>query len=155
MKVLKSFLILVLLFGASPVVWAQADPVKEVRDIYAKRGQALTKGDLDGFMADVADNVVFTPGAAGFRIEGKAAMRRFFASQIQNYSTREFLGRQVSYRVFQNGTVVVRNWYHDATLVDRNGYITRSSARLSAMWLKTDGHWLLVDQHISRMPISQ
>jgi uncharacterized protein (TIGR02246 family) len=155
MKMLRGFVAVLLLSGILPQAWAQADPIKEVAAIYQKRGPALAKGDLDGFMAHVADNVVYTPGAAGFRIEGKAAMRRFFASLIQHYPTREFLVRQVSYRVYQNGTVVVRNHYQDGTSIDRNGYITRSSSRVTAVWIRIDGQWLLVEQHVSRVPGTQ
>lgn len=155
MKILKGFLVLVLVLGALPAVWAQADPVKEVADIARQRGQAIAKNDLDGFMENVADNVVFTSGRAGFRIEGKAAMRTYYAQLAQHYPTRQFLVRQPSSRVFQNGTVVVNNFYADGTIVDRNGKLSTAMNRISETWVKTDGRWLLVDQHISTIPGTQ
>lgn len=155
MKIWRGVFVLVALLAGSTVAWAQGDPIKEVRDIATKRGQALAKGDLDGFMANVAENVVYIPGRAGFRIEGKTAMRAFFEQLAQNYPTRRFLGRQFSHRVFNNGTVVVRNWYSDAIVTDRNGYLSTSMTRNSQTWVKTDGQWLLVDQHVSRIPGTQ
>src|SRR5438445_10989833 len=74
MRMLSGFLALVLLLGTVPVVWAQADPAKEVADIRAKQGAAGAKGEVDGVMAPMADNVVFTAARAGFRIEGKEAV---------------------------------------------------------------------------------
>jgi hypothetical protein len=71
MKTLSSLLVLVGLLGAVPVVWAQADPAKEVGDIARKRAEAADRGDVDAWVADLADNVVFTVARAGFRIEGK------------------------------------------------------------------------------------
>ncbi|MGQ0523426.1 MAG: YybH family protein [Betaproteobacteria bacterium] len=155
MKIRRGVFVLVALLGSVPAVWAQGDPIKEVAAIQAKRGQANAKCDLDGIVSNVADNVVFTPGRAGFRIEGKAAMRAYFAQICQNYPTRQFLARQFSARAFNNGTVVVRNWYSDTTAIDRNGYLSASMTRTSQTWVKTDGQWLLVDQHVSRMPAGQ
>jgi hypothetical protein len=113
MKMLIGSLTLVLLLGTVPVVWAQADPAKEVADIGLKRGQAGARGDVDGVLADVADNVVITSARAGFRMEGKEAYRTFltnlyqnYTNLYQNYPTRQGLTRQVTRRVFQEGNVV-------------------------------------------------
>jgi hypothetical protein len=43
MKMLSGVLALVLLLGTVHVVWAQADPAKEVADIRAKQGAAAPK----------------------------------------------------------------------------------------------------------------
>ena len=152
MSILRSALALVLLLGTVPVVWAQADPAKEVADIGRKRGEAGAKGDVDGFLADVADNVVFTAARAGFRMEGKEALRAYLTNLWQNYPTRQGLARQVTYRVYQEGNVVVVNGYNDQTFIDRNGRMSTMIQRNSATWVKTGGRWLLVDQHISGMP---
>lgn len=155
MKIRRGIFVLVVLLAGSSAAWAQADPAKEVADIARQRGQAIAKNDLDGFMENVADNVVFTSGRAGFRIEGKAAMRTYYAQLAQHYPTRQFVVRQPSSRVFQNGTVVVRNFYSDGTIIDRNGNPSTAMNRISETWIKTDGRWLLVDQHISSVPGTQ
>jgi ketosteroid isomerase-like protein len=113
MKMLSGVLALVLLLGTVPVVWAQADPAKEVADIRAKQGAAGAKGEVDGVLAPMADNVVFTAARPGFRIEGKEAVRAFLTNLFQNYPTRQELARQVTYRVYQEGNVVVVNNYVD------------------------------------------
>lgn len=112
-----------------PVVWAQADPAKEVADIALKRAQAVARGDIDAFLADVADNVVLTGARSGFRIEGKEAFRTFLTNQWQNYPTRQGLARQVTSRVLQEGNVVVVNYgYNDQTFIDKSG--TMSARRI-------------------------
>jgi len=152
MRILSGFLALVLLLGTVPVVWAQADPAKEVADINRKRGEAGAKGDIDGLLADVADNVIATVARAGFRIEGKQAFRAFLTNLFQNYPTRQELGHQVTYRVYQEGNVVVVNSYTDQTFIDKNGRMSTMMQRNSQTWVKTAGRWLLVDQHNSGMP---
>jgi uncharacterized protein (TIGR02246 family) len=152
MSILSGALALVLLLGTVPVVWAQADPAKEIADINRKRGEAGAKGDVDGVLADVADNVVLTAARAGFRMEGKEAVRAFLTNLFQNYPTRQELGRQVTYRVYQEGNVVVVNGYTDQTYIDKNGRMSTMIQRNSQTWVKTGGRWLLVDQHNSGMP---
>jgi ketosteroid isomerase-like protein len=152
MSILSGSLVLVLLLGTVPVVWAQADPAKEIADINRKRGEAGAKGDVDAWLADVADNVVVTAARAGFRMEGKEALRAFITNLWQNYPTRQELGRQVTSRVFQEGNVVVVNGYTDQTLIDRNGRMSVLMQRTSQTWVKTGGRWLLVDTHVSGMP---
>jgi uncharacterized protein (TIGR02246 family) len=152
MKMLSGVLALVLLLGTVPVVWAQADPAKEIADINRKRGEAGAKGDIDGLLADVADNVIATVARAGFRIEGKQAFRAFLTNLFQNYPTRQELGSQATYRVYQEGNVVVVNGYTDQTFIDKNGRMSTMMQRNSQTWVKTGGRWLLVDQHNSGMP---
>lgn len=150
MKMLSALLTLVFLCGAVPVVWA--DPVKEVTDIAQKRAAAGARGDVDAWLADVADNVVFTAARAGFRIEGKEALRTFITNLWQQYPTRQTLARQVTRRVFQDGNVVIVNGYADQTFTDKNGRMSVLMQRNSQTWVKTGGRWLLVDVHNSAMP---
>jgi uncharacterized protein (TIGR02246 family) len=147
-----SLALVVFLLGTVPVVWAQADPAKEVAAIGQKRAQAATKGDVDVWLADVADNAVFTAARAGFRMEGKEAIRAFITNLWQNYPTRQGLTRQATSRVYQEGNVVVLNSYTDQTFIDRNGRMSTLMQRNSQTWVKTGGRWLLVDQHNSSLP---
>jgi len=152
MKTLSSLLVLVALLGAVPVVWAQADPAKEVGDIARKRAEAADRGDVDAWVADLADNVVFTVARAGFRIEGKEAVRAFITNLWKNYPTRQELTQQVTRRVFQDGNVFVVNSYTDQTFIDKNGRMSTLMQRNSQTWVKAGGRWLLVDLHNSGMP---
>src|SRR6059036_2321525 len=148
MSILSGALALVLLLGTVPVVWAQADPAKEIADINRKRAEAAARGDVDAWLADLADNVVFTVARAGFRIEGKEAVRAFITNLWKNYPTRQELTQQVTRRVFQDGNVFIVNSYTDQIFMDKNGRMQRNSLT----WVKTGGRWLLVDVHNSGMP---
>src|SRR5262245_5508676 len=157
MALLSGSLVLIFFFllGTVPVVWAQADPAKEIADISAKRAAAGAKGDVEALLADLADNVVFTAARSGFRMEGKEAVRAFLTNLYQNYPTRQGLSRQVTRRVFQDGNVVVVNSYVDQTFIDKSGKMSTMMQRTSQTWVKTSGRWLLVDQHNSGMPTAQ
>jgi len=100
----------------------------------------------------MADNVVFTAARPGFRIEGKEAVRAFLTNLFQNYPTRQELARQVTYRVYQEGNVVVVNNYVDQVYIDKNGRMSTLMQRNSQTWVKTGGRWLFVDVHTSGMP---
>jgi len=152
MRMLSGFLALVLLLGTVPVVWAQADPAKEVADITRKRAEAAARGDVDAWLADLADNVVFTVARAGFRIEGKEAVRAFITNLWKNYPTRQELTQQVTRRTFQDGNVFIVNSYTDQIFMDKNGRMSTMMQRNSLTWVKTGGRWLIVDVHNSGMP---
>jgi uncharacterized protein (TIGR02246 family) len=140
---------LVLLLGAIP---AWAGPVEEVTELAAKRGQAFSEGNADAYVADYAEDGVFTSSRATFRIEGKPAIRAFFAGLFQTYPQRRSVSRQVTSRVYGNDTIVVVDAYADQVWVDRNGQTTTPAIRTSAVWVKIGGRWLTVDSHLSRVP---
>src|SRR5262245_2271543 len=138
-----------LLLGAGP---AFAGPAEEVAELAAKRAKAFSEGNPDAYVADFADNAVFTPSLVAFRIEGKPAIRAFFAGLFQTYPNRQAVGRQVASRVYANDTVVVVNAYTEQTWVDRTGRTTHRSVRTTTVWVKVDGKWLTVEQDVSAVP---
>lgn len=142
--------LMLLLLGSAPAVWAGA--AEEIAEIGRKRLKAFHEGNLDVFMADVADNAAYTFALSGFRFEGKAAIRAQFEALFRTFPERRTVGRHPAMRVYANDTVVVTNGYSDITLVDRGGHVTRIRLRASSTWLKLDGRWQLVDQHNSAMP---
>src|SRR2546425_10354873 len=72
MSILSGALALVLLLGTVPVVvWAQADPAKEIADINRKRGEAGGQGGIDGLLGDGGGHGVNTINPAGMRLGGK------------------------------------------------------------------------------------
>ena len=153
MKLLTGVLLLLLLSGIAAAAWA--GPAEEVAALAQQRGQAFAEGNLDAYMAAWADNAVLTSSRAAFRIEGKEAIRTWFASLFQNYPTRRSIGRQISYRVYGNDSVVISNAYADQTWVDRNGHMTTAMVRASTTWMKVGGQWVTVDFHVSKIPGTQ
>jgi hypothetical protein len=84
MRTLRGFLALVLLLGTVPVVWAQADPAKEVADIRAKQGAAGAKGEANGARK------WWTPGqaSAGSRSAWRARATTFNSIRLRRACSR-------------------------------------------------------------------
>jgi uncharacterized protein (TIGR02246 family) len=151
MKRLIFLVALLSLLGISPAAWAGA--AEEIAVIGQQLGVAFEKGDADGFTAAFADNAVFTPSLQPFRVDGKAAIKDYFAAFFETYPTRHTAARQVSTRVYANDTTFVSDNYLVLTLADNTGNVRVDYLRISTTWLKMGSEWRIVGQHNSRMPI--
>ncbi len=152
MKLFACGLMVLVLVGVAPAAWAGA--AEEIAEIGRLRARLLSQGDLDGWMATYADDAVLTSARTPFRIEGKEAIRAYYADILQTYPTRHAVTRQASVRVYNAETAAVTNGYTHVTLVDRNGQTTNLYLRSSITWIKQSGRWLIVDAHGSRLPVS-
>ena len=150
---MKKFI--VTLFALSFVVLALeswAGPVEEVTQIAAPRGKLFEEGTADAYSAAFADNAVLTSSVSGFRIEGKEAIRSYFAELFQLYPGRRLFTRQATARAY-NDDLVVQNGYFAVYWTDQKGEVTQLSLRGSIVWAKNGGRWQIVDQHVSRFPV--
>jgi uncharacterized protein (TIGR02246 family) len=148
------------LLGLSFLSWlfiapAWADPLKEVAQLTPVRIKAFLQGDADGWTADMADNATFQSQYSPFRIEGKAAIRAYFADLFARYpGARNVQVSQAVNRAYGDN-LVISNGYYQLTLTDRSGKPWTSHARYTVTWAKIDGRWQLVDQHNAMLPPSQ
>ena len=131
---------------------ASAGAHDEVLQVAAAREQAVHDGNLEAFMAWFAEDAAVTPPASPFRIEGKDALKAYYAGLFQAFPTIRFVPRQRSIRVY--GTTAVINTYYTLTLVDRGGKVTTTQGRLTVTHVKMGDRWLVVDQHSSLVPSS-
>ena len=152
MKLFIYPLVVLLLVGIAPATWAGS--AEEIAEIVQQRTHAFSEGNLDAWMAGYADNAVVTSSLVPFRIEGKEALRAYYAGLFQTYPTRRVANRQWSIRVYNGDTTAVTNAYLHGTLVDRNGQTNALYLRGSTTWVKQGGRWLIVDAHVSRLPAS-
>jgi uncharacterized protein (TIGR02246 family) len=104
MKRLVATLSALLLMGIAAEVWA--GPAEEVAQIAAPRLQALMDGDADAYAAAFADNAVLQSSFSPFRIEGKEAIRKFFAELVRMYPKRQVFVRQPVTRAYNDDLVV-------------------------------------------------
>lgn len=148
---LKWLFTVVLLFGMAS--WALAGPEEELAQARQQRLQAFNAGNLEAYIATWADNAAYTPPSAPFRVEGKEAIRAYFAGLLETFPTHPFVGRQSITR-FYHGTTAVVDQYYTITLVDRTGKGTTRHGRQSQTWVKLGDRWLVVDQHNSLLPAS-
>lgn len=135
-------------------VSAWAGPVEDVAQISGPRLQALLEGNVDAYTAAYADNAVFHSSFSSFRIEGKEAIRAYFTGLWRMYPKRHVAIRQPVTRAYNDDLVVqdsyaVLNWYNE------EGKVETYDTRGTTVWAKTGGRWQIVDQHISRLPISR
>ena len=118
MKHFVATLSALLLMGIAAEGWA--GPAEEVAQIAAPRLQALLDGNADAYVAAYADDAVLQSSFSPFRIEGKEAIRKYFAHLFQMYPKRHVFIRQPSTRVY-NDDLVVQDSYARAQLVQREG----------------------------------
>jgi uncharacterized protein (TIGR02246 family) len=131
---------------------AFAQPVKEVADMGPARMKAFMSGDADGWTTDMADNASFHSQYSPFRIDGRPAIRAYFADLYNRYpGPRNLQVSQATSRAYGD-SVVVANGYYQLTLTDKAGKPVTSHARYSVTWVKTDGRWKIVDQHNAALP---
>ena len=147
----KTFLVsLLVVLAIASVAWAAGEE-EEVARVIVQRVQAFNEGNIEAFTATFADNAAVTPPGSPFRIEGKDALRAYYAGLFQAFPTRRFVARQGSIRVY-GGTTAVTNAYYTLTLVDRAGKVTTIHGRINVTYVKVGDRWLTVDQHASAVP---
>ena len=142
--------LLTALHDPPPATAAQMAVAQEITAINQRRNAAFEKGDADAFAADFADNAVYTSSLQPYRIEGKAAIKDFFATLFQTYPTRHIAPRGASTRVYANDTVVVSDGNAAINYADKNGNPSAIFTRSSTTWVKMGNEWKMVDQHISQ-----
>jgi len=140
-----------ILTGVCAGAWA--GPAEEVAQIAGPRLQALQEGNLDAYVAAFADNAVFHSALSPFRIEGKEAIRTYFAELLQLYPKRRVLPRQSIVRAY-NDDLVVQDGYVALSLTDQKGEVATYALRTSVIWAKIGGRWQIVDQDGSQLPVA-
>jgi len=152
MKQLVAWLFILVFTGICAEVCA--GPAEEVLQIAGPRTKALEEGNIDAYMAAFADNAVFHSALSPFRIEGKEAIRGYFVELFQLYPKRRVLPRQSAVRAY-NDDLVIQNGYTALYLTDQRGEVSAYALRTSVIWAKIGGRWQIVDQHGSRLPVTQ
>ena len=150
MKRLIRMSLILVVGGIASIVWA--GPEEELVHVQQQRLQAYLDGNLDAYMATWAENGVLT-SSTPFRIEGKDAIRAYWAEQLEAFPTRRLVIHHSSTRIY-HGTTAVVNRYYIVTLADRTGKVVTRHGRDSFTWVKLGGRWLVVDQHSSPLPAS-
>jgi uncharacterized protein (TIGR02246 family) len=136
--------------GLSAESWA--GPIDDVAQIAGPRGKVFEEGTAEAYAAAFADSAVLTSSLSAFRVEGKEAIKAYFAELFQQYPGRRLFVRQPAARPYGDD-LVVQNGYFVLYLTDPKGQVTQLSLRSSVVWSKVGGRWQIVDQHVSRLPV--
>ena len=150
MKRLVKALALLLLFPLTEI--AVAEPEDEIAAISRTQSEAFAQGNVDWYLAAFADNAVLSPPGGVARAVGKEAIRAGLVHFFQTFPTRESIPSEAMVRIYNNGTVAVRNEMRDETLIDRDGKATTQKTRFSQVLVREGDRWLVVEQHNSRVP---
>jgi uncharacterized protein (TIGR02246 family) len=150
MQRFKYLLVLGLLIGTCS--GTKAGPAEKIAQLMQQLDQTFNEGNLDAYMAPYADNTVFSPPNVPFRIEGKDALRAYYAGTLQAFPRRRVDARQPSIQVYDGKTAVVSR-YNRATFVDKSNNVTNFYLRQTYTWVKLGERWTLVEQHYSTLPI--
>jgi uncharacterized protein (TIGR02246 family) len=140
-----------ILMGLGAEGWAGS--VEEVAQLAGPRIKALQDGDVEAYAAAYADNAVLNSSFSPFRIEGKDAIKAYFADLVQLYPKRRVFPRQPSMRAY-NDDLVVSNGYAVLQFTDQKGQVMTYYTRSSVAWAKLGGRWQIVEQHTSRIPVA-
>lgn len=149
MKTLIAVLVSFAAIALSAPTWA--GPIEEVAEVAQPRQQAFAQGNVDAFAAAFADTAVLHSSFQPFRIEGKDAIRAYFAQLFQIYPKRWFSVRQPIARAYGDD-LVVQHAYAVIHVIDEKGAPMTYHTRGNTIWKKLDGRWQIIDQHISRLP---
>lgn len=106
---------------------------------------------FDRSLAELKRCVRFNSSFSPFRIEGKEAIRMFFAELMQMYPKRQVFIRQPTTRVY-NDDLVVQDSYAVLNWSNAKGEPKTYDTRGNTVRAKIGGRWQIVDQHISRLP---
>jgi len=129
----------------------RAGPLEEVTQLAAPRGKVFEEGTAEAYSAPFADNAVLTSSLSGPRIEGKEAIRAYFAQLFKLYPGRRLFTRQSAARAY-NDDLVIQNGYFVTYWTDQKGDVTQLELRGSVVWAKVGDRWQIVEQHVSRFP---
>jgi len=110
------------------------------------------KGDADAWAALYAENAIFASGARS--IEGRQAIREYFAQVFKDFPTRTASVHSMRVRVYNEATspTAIINLDNDATRTDASGKQLILNFRESLVFVKIHGKWLIVDHHASARP---
>jgi uncharacterized protein (TIGR02246 family) len=111
---------------------------------------ALNKRDAEALSAFCHDQIVFFPPFSPFPADGKTTFRQFTQMFFANHEAVTVTPINSQFRVIGNTGLV---WSHLALAYKpKDGPLQTTFARETVTYVKSDGKWLAVAGHISRIP---
>jgi uncharacterized protein (TIGR02246 family) len=146
-QVLLAIALSALLFAPSAV---RGDDIADLKATFDQATAALNKQDLDALLVFYHDDYTGFGVTALFLIKGKGALRAVLQPLFATRESTTIIPFDPEYHVIDS-TGVVQS-YFAATVKPKGGPAATSSARASLTYVKTNGRWLLVASHLSRLP---
>lgn len=127
------------------------EEIAEVEQVIEQLLQAIQERNLEVISSAYAEDAQFISSMRPFYIEGREAIGEFFAGLLQASPTLRATSRQLSLKAC-NATTVVGAGYQENTFIDSQGQAINFYLRISATFVKQEGRWLIVSEHISNLP---
>jgi uncharacterized protein (TIGR02246 family) len=122
---------------------------REILDLIAKWRKALEARDLDGLVADYADDAVLFDVKPPYKFQGPAAIRRVW-EQCLPYFPKAFKSEHRDLKVDVNGDLAfVHGLHHVQPIGEPNHPAGQSWIRVTACYRKANGRWLVAHEHVS------
>jgi uncharacterized protein (TIGR02246 family) len=124
--------------------------IDDLQAAFAQSNAAVNRRDLEALRAMFHDEAVQFGSSSPFPREGKAAFLQAFETIFANYEGYTFTPINPQFRVIGTTGVV---WAHFAVAQKpKDGPMTTLFGRAIWTFAKSDGQWLIVAAHLSRLP---
>lgn len=149
----KKVLLVILIIGSFfiwgiPVSWAgPAEDSAQLGDEWIK---AFNEGNVEAIVNLYARDASFWGFLGPFRVEGREALRAFYAGLFKAYPIRAVVKRHFYVQGYDN--TVVRNYYFTMTLGDSKGNVKIYHGRANIVYIVVNGQRVIVTHHTSLLP---
>ncbi|MBM4339778.1 MAG: SgcJ/EcaC family oxidoreductase [Deltaproteobacteria bacterium] len=151
-KILLFSLVIGSLFiGATPITWA--GPAEDTAQMAEQWFKYFYEGNAEAIANLYARDASFWGFLSPFRVEGRDAIRAFYAGTFKMFPIRVVVKRYFYNQVYDS--TVVRNYYFTMTLGDSKGNVKSYHARANIVYMVVDGQRVIVTHHTSLLPPSQ
>ena len=133
--------------------YEKGETMADIDDLQAAFAQvvaAINARNLDAFSALVHDEEVFFPPDSPFPVEGKAARQQFFRTVSAESESVTTTPIKPQCRIIGTTGIV---WSHFTfALKPKDSAMRTLFVRSTYTFVKSDGKWLMVAEHHSRLP---
>jgi|RhiMetdeSRZDD1v2_1073273.scaffolds.fasta_scaffold42103_11 uncharacterized protein (TIGR02246 family) len=124
--------------------------IDDLQAAFAQVIAATNARDLDAFSALVHDEEVFFGPGSPSPVEGKAARQQYFRTVSAANESVTITPSKPQFRILGTTGLV---WSHFTFAIKpKDGAMTTSFVRSTYTFVKSDGKWLMVAEHHSRLP---
>jgi ketosteroid isomerase-like protein len=133
----------------TPPITQGAD-VDDLKAVFEQGTKALSALDADGFMASAHEQSITFGAASPVPVDGKAAQQQVTQSVMSSRESQNFTPINPQFRVI--GTTGMA-WGHGRVAIKpKGGPLETNWVRYTIIYAKSDGKWLRVASHLSRLP---
>ncbi|MBS3918436.1 MAG: nuclear transport factor 2 family protein [Deltaproteobacteria bacterium] len=140
-----------LIIGVVRTTWA--GPAEDTAQMAEQWFKYFYEGNAEAIANLYARDASFWGFLNPFRLEGRDAIRTFYAGTFKMFPIRVVVKRYFYNQVYDS--TVVRNYYFTMTLGDSKGNVRNYHGRSNIVYMIVDGQRVIVTHHTSLLPSPQ